>query len=343
MHENELLNLTSEVTDLLITRLTDAAGRNSKAFNLVIENTSSESFFGQCHQLKTKTDSEFIAASKRIGDLLALCQARTNIPGGYFIFLQAFDPTNEIPLYIAIKAEPHSALQRRPGQTQLERLQVFLSPSQKLYKIGIIYKNVIEEETQQLLSGEENGQVQTTEEDNSEFLCFLYDDQFRAESHPAEYFYKDFLGFSIGKNGKIQSSRFFQKTEKFIIEKIPDFEQKSAILNALRTEFSENQLPLITPSEVARHYMPTPALQDEYISEVAHELPPSFVKDSTLIKGRINKRKVDFPNDVKIVGPNEQFDEKVKIILDTNDLGDIDLSDENITVVVIEGKPYQND
>ena len=159
--------------------------KTSKAFELEIENTTGESFFSIASELHNQNNDNFIANTREIAGLLAKNQKRTSIPGGYLLIMDCIDNEAELPVCIVIKAEPHEALQftNVGGHSQVSLLkQVFLSPSQKLYKIGILYaKSAIENDNK-----------------NDQYGCFLYDDQFRAESHPAEYFYKDFLGFTIG-------------------------------------------------------------------------------------------------------------------------------------------------
>jgi hypothetical protein len=65
----------------------------------------------------------------------------------------------------------------------------------------------------------------------------LLDNQFRIDSKPAEYFYKDFLGFSVENNPKIQSKRFYEATENFIMNSIDSLDQKNTMLDALHAEF----------------------------------------------------------------------------------------------------------
>jgi len=139
--------------------------------------------------------------------LLARAQTKQSIPGGYLIVMDCSDATSDYFACIVIKAEPHEALQlaRIDGRDQLAVLdKVFLSPSQKFFKIGIIYQR----------SDEENVDL------NHQYGTLLFDDQFRPDGQPAEYFYKDFLGFSANRNNKIQSKRFYHKTESFIFREV---------------------------------------------------------------------------------------------------------------------------
>lgn len=328
-YESELVNLTEEVIGIIKQRLVDAAGKNSKAFELEISNTNSDSFFDLVSDLKEKPNNEFITISRNIADLLAENQKRTIIPGGYLVIIDAEDSETGLARYIIIKAEPHQALRLRNqnGRSQIELLRkVFLSPSQKLYKIGIIY----EKSAQHDLSPSQR------------YGCFLYDDQFRADSHPAEYFYKDFLGFSVDSNAKIQCKRFYDKTEMFIKENISDLGARKELINALRTNFTVNNDSLITPFNFSQSYIPE-SKRDLYISQVVNELPSSFVKDSVLLDFTLRRRKIDFPKNINIVGPEELFDQRVEIINSEDTLNELNFDHPEYTIMKIKGKPFLNE
>ena len=327
---NEILVIVENVLAIIKVRLMDAAGRNSKAFELKIEDASEGSFYDLSRNLDELSNAEFIASTSRIADLLADCQRKTSIPGGYLIIMNCTDDETNLPVQIVIKAEPHEALQfsNIDGHSQLNVLQkVFLSPSQKLYKIGIIYAKTDE----------------VLENLNDQFGCFLYDDQFRTDTHPAEYFYKDFLGLSVGENAKIQSQRFYDKTEKFILSNIVDTETKANLLSVLKTEFSTNENPTVNPLNFANTNIPIAnGLRDSYIGDVCQELPFSIVKDSILIKTRLSKRKIDFPSQINVMGPEDNFDNKVVIIDNLDELNALEIDNPEYTIIKIIGRPYSS-
>lgn len=326
--DRNLLDINDEVVALIKERLIDAAGKQSRAFSLEFDDgyVGVGSLYQLCDGLSAVPDDEFIDKSCGIVELLASCQRRANIPGGYFILIDCQD--EDKALYVIIKAEPHQALQKIEGVSGLSLLKsVFLSPSQKLYKIGMI----IERENP------------IGDAPNEKYDCFLFDDQFRTITTPAEYFYKEFLGFSIGNNAKIQSQRFYDKTHNFIVENIEDTETKTNLLEALRNEFLVNQNPVTTPSDFARVSFPTPALRDEYIGDIAHELPASFVRDTVLIKNRLNKRKINFQDNINLSGPNANFDENVQFVHDVEEFQRLIQDEGEFTIVKIKGRPYSDD
>lgn len=327
---NEISEIDHNVLEIIRNRLIDAAGRNSKAFELDIENSNPYSFFELSSEISELDEAAFIQRTTEIAELLADSQRRVSIPGGYLLILDCLDNESNLPVIIVIKAEPHEALQFsiNGGHSQVNVLhKVFLSPSQKLYKIGIIYKKTDIE----------------TENVNEQFGCFLYDDQFRTDTHPAEYFYNDFLGFTVGNNAKIQSQRFYDKTKNFILTNVQDLETKALLVSALKNEFSINQNDTVNPINFATTYIPTEnGLRDTYIGDVCQELPFAIVKDDSLIRTKLAKRKIDFPSNINLTGPEEGFDNRVEIISDADVIQNLEADNPNYTIVKISGKPYSS-
>jgi hypothetical protein len=252
------------------------------------------------------------------------------IPGGFVIIIDAELTDSDFAVYVIIKAELHQALkfiQGEDGHSQIELLdQIFLSPSQKLFKIGILYEKNL-----------------TQVDPNARFGCILFDDQFRVEGHPAEYFYKQFLGFSVDSNAKIQSRRFYDKTESFIKSNVADIDTKKDLLKVLKTEFTVNNNPVLTPSQFAETYFPDRDIKDEFLSQVAEELPSSFVKNPVMIVNKLKKKNMDFPNNINIIGPDEHFDTHVSIIQNNEEFLALTPVDSTYTIVKINGKPFCNE
>lgn len=321
IYENDLFEIPPKVEIKIKERLIDAAGKNSKAFELEIESIEEGSFFSLAKELNEQNKKSFIKTTQNIADLLALSQTRNSIPGGKLIIIDAMDKTTKHEVVIVIKAELHEAFQQ--NKTSLELLDnIFLSPSQKLFKIGILYAK--------------NKSRAVTEK----YGCFIVDDQFRADSQPAEYFYKAFLGFTIGSNSKIQSKRFYDKTQKFIKENYEDTEASIDLVKALKFEFSLNNEKTVTPVDFAKKYFRKQEIRDNYISEVANELPGTIVKDSTLLENLLNSRKLTFPNNIRVVGPEEEFERSVKMIGSKTEFKKLDFTDSTYSIVRIAGKPF---
>lgn len=325
---DQVFQLGNNVQNTLRKRLVNAMGRRGKSFKLTIAKYDEGTFFRTCANLKHSTEDEFLEASKHIATLLANSQGHSNAPGGYLLFLQGSDVNTQKEWYIAIKADPHEALASslRDGVLTIEVLdKIFLSPSQKLFKIG-----AIEEVNLEL------GEV------NQQYNCYLFDDQFGNTDRPAVYFYDTFLGFSIMGNEKIQSMLYYKNTEDFIKKTdLLDTDQKQDALDALRIQFTVNREPTIRPEQFSETYFESVDLQRQYRVEVASKLPTNFLKDRSLINTRLGTKKIDFPSKIKISGPDENFDRNVRIIKRQEQLDALRANNEDITIIVIDGKPYR--
>jgi hypothetical protein len=329
--ENELLILDDSVTDVIKERLINAMGKASKAFQLEILHEHDGSFYRFAESLRDSDEEQFMFVSRGITTLLASSQTKTTIPGGYLLILNCSDQERKV--LIVIKAEPHEALIKAEGESQITLLrQVFLSPSQKLYKIGILSKK-------EELTG-------TNWEDldkNEQYDAFLFDDQFRIKSTPAEYFYKDFLGFTIEENAKIQSQRFYDITEQFIKDNFDDIDDKEGLLRVLKDEFNLNRSVSVSPTEFADTYFPI-SLAETYKYNTQFELPSSIIKDPVLIRNKISKRKVEFPGQLTLSGPDESFEDRVKLIVGNGIYNELEQTDVGqYTFVRIAGRPYRNE
>lgn len=325
---NQALTIDSRALSIIRNRLIDAAGRDSKAFEMEIENSAEDSFFDIAKNLSQLTDEEFVEDSSLIARLLAISQKKENIPGGYLLIMDCLDEETSFFVSIVIKAEPHEALRLSDidGHNQLDVIErVFLSPSQKFYKIGIVY---LRDDSDEI-------------DFNQKYGAILFDDQFRPDGRPAEYFYRQFLGFTDSGNNKIQSKRFYDKTELFIQKEVDDASERNLLLNALKGEFAVVQNSTISPRGFAdRYFTVENGLRDRYIADVCGELPLSIGKDAVMIRNKLLRRQMGFPNKIKVVGPEELFDGSVEVIDSTERLEELSCESQLYTIIKISGKPY---
>ncbi|MFP4369956.1 MAG: nucleoid-associated protein [Candidatus Kapaibacterium sp.] len=326
--DDKLLQLEESVNNIIKNRFSKAASKTNKFFEMDIEKSNGSCFFTLVHKMKHMSDVDFIKASGELAYLLAESQTRNSIPGGYLLVIEA-QTRDHRQVYIAVKCELHEALRYeiRDGNSQIRLLDdVFLSPSQKLYKIGIIYER------------EEQEPGKTFP--NKEFGAYLFDQQFNPDSEPASYFFKDFLGFSYEGNSKIQSKRYYENTENFIKSNLENYEDKLSMLDLLRHQFREEEDTKIEPMDFAASYLQEPDMIERYANEVASYLPQNIHKDGTLLEHRLKWKKLNFPNKIVLSGPENTFEFGVEIIKDKEELDKIDLSNSAYTLIKISGKPF---
>lgn len=331
--EKTIFEIDNTIRDTIRKRLVTAAGKESKAFELKIGNYSIGTFFDSVKDLKNVNDKEFYKISKHIAELLAESQTRNQIPGGVFILLDCTNKKTNEGLYVVIKAELHEAVRHTTTKTGISKLQilkdVFLSPSQRLYKIGMLHEKV----------------DNSKEAPNNAFTCYLFDEQFRTEgSKPAEYFYKDFLGFSVDENSKIQTARFYDQTKNFILNNVPKWDDKLSLIEALNAEIITSSTTTISASEFSKKYFDNElndgVMMDLYNQEVATYLPSTIIKDSMLIKSQLENKKIFFPNSITVKGRATDFESNVKILTSDMDVTNLEFTDNDYTIIAIKGKPF---
>ena len=331
--DTKLLPINPDVVKVIKSRLAKASTVKAKCFDMQIENKTSDLFL--CvKKLHIEDNNEFIKATGEIAWLLAKAQTKNSIPGGYIIIIEGETAMGNAA-YIFIKAEVNEAIRYEviDDQARFDLLDdILLTPTQKLFKFGMIHERS---------DTDEQNPEDSDDYPNNKYGSVLYDSQFSIDSKPAEYFYKDFLGLSADKNPKIQSKRFYDATENFIKNNVIDYDDKEDMISALKQEFRDDDLAEIIPNDFAQSYFPDEDLSEQYASEVSHYLPESIVKDPTLIKAKLNKKDMSFPNKVLIQAPDKTFDHSVSIIKDINDVKDYDYKEGGYTLIKVKGKPFQ--
>lgn len=326
--EADLVEIDTDAENIIKKRLAEACGRESKAFKLQIANTSSGSFFDIAKNLWSVSNEEFIAKSRAIAILLSEKQRNARIPGGYLLIIDGTTDDNK-GFSIVVKAELQEAFTTSKNlttsKTQIELVtNLFMTPDKKFFKIGII-KQAIN------TSGETYP--------NSDFDCMLYDEQFSTKKKPAEYFYNDFLGFSIDKNDKILTKDFYNETLSVIYESTESNEDKMNMADALFVELIQNQNTNIDPRQFGETYLRGTARS--HYSEVIlsnDRFSNSFPKNTALMGRKTKDKTLEFQSNMKLKGPIESFDDNVEIINNAHDAHEA-LNDPTWTLVKIKGKP----
>jgi 37-kD nucleoid-associated bacterial protein len=326
----EIIPHDEHVVYTILERLTLAAEKKTKTFELSIGDHHESSFFGYAQELATCSNEEFISHSVKIGQILANAQISSRFPGGYLIVLDATTHNTGKKVAIVIKAEPQEALTFHENTIHLLE-NVFLTPTQKFYKFGVIY----ELEDHQKADLPEN-----TSYPNDAWGCILYDEQFRVDSKPAEYFYKDFLGFSTENNPLIQTKKFYDKTEDFVKRFVDDLDVKENIIASLSNDLSNEANSVIVPPTFLESFELSPDTKEHYKSEIAENLPNEIEKDTRLISSNLNSKKLEFPSNIKLSGPKDSMEAQVEIIKSQEDLAKLSTLQSGYTIIKIAGKPY---
>jgi len=326
-----LIELSEEVNELIKERLYDALKKTQKTFELVIEDNLTTSFFGICKDTEEDGDNIFLDNSIRLANKLAENQTSENIPGGYFIFIKAKDSNQDRNVFITLKADITQALSYDFDKIKILN-NLFLTKSTKFFKFCLLY-NRLEQDYQD--------DYTELEYPNDKYCCVLFDEQFRPDSIPAEYFYKGFLGLSIEYNAKIQSKRFYEFTEKFFKSNVESYDEMNNMLKVLKIEMEDNNVLTFQPAEFGQKYIQNQNYIETYNKEVITKLPDSISKDNTLIKSKLKSQKIEFPNRISISGPEESLTANFEIINDKDELLNLNPNQESYTIIKIKGRPFK--
>lgn len=327
--EDQVTDMDQEVHGIIKQRLTDACGRTSKAFRAVIKTYGEHSFFSVAGRMDAADEREWIASSKIIAHQLAGAQT-VSANGGYLLIIQAATEAG-LPATIVIKAELTRAFRKaRNEETLRSRVEVvrdlFLVPSNKFFKIGIVYRSA------------------PPQEDDATAIvgwdALVFDDQFGNRKTPADYFVEKFLGFSLEENAKIVNKQFYEETLSSIQKSQAPAQEKREALSALKVELRNNNQQ-IDPNEFGNTHLHGTIL-DSYRDRVVAmpQFQQPFVKDTTLVLSQVRKRVLFFDNGIKIQGPTDEFDNDVNIVATIDQAQEV-LNDVDRTLISFRGVPNE--
>jgi hypothetical protein len=319
---DEMINATDEVKEVLCDRITEACAKDSRAFEAEIADCTHNSFFDFTHNLYDETDANFIEKSKSIGDKMAFSQKSASILGGYLIILDGITSDRE-KFVIVIKAESHEALRASKNSGEIELLKdIFLSPSGKFFKIGVLY--------------ERNDDSLTYP--NNQFGALVFDDQFLASnSKPAEYFYSSFLGFTLDQNDKLSTKFFYESLLSLIQNNVSEYQKQKELIAFIKSFYKLDKTGIINPLEFADKFLDGD-LRRKYTTEIMSRFNRPFKKNLAMIDFTLKQHRIYFSDKVKLSSPEEFFESNIEII-ETKEELEKAFEQKQYTILKIKGRP----
>lgn len=314
----QVIQLQQDARDALQQRIIAALGHASHGMEMSIRKTGPESIWAKVKQMVDATDHEatFITTSQSIAASLSDAQTNRIIPGGIVVVVSGLVGHPGVPFTCIIKAEPHGGFTRKVGTTGellLEFLKdLILTPQAKLYKIGAFVRRDANEATAENPTGGWRG--------------FIFDDLISAgnKQNAAQYFYDTFLGLEFPSNSAWQTKQFHTLTKEFIRKANVPEETKSDLLGALTTYLKVDQGGTIQVNQFATTYMNAAELRDAYATYMqSKDFPAAAIpKDISEVQSALRDRKVTFSNNIRLTGPVEQFQNRVKMRTIDGEAGD---------------------
>lgn len=291
---DSMIGMTPQMESIFRQRMHDAFSQGSKAFELTINDIEEGSAFSSIHGMRQCNDAMFIEKSINLANKLADAQTKRAIPHGFFILLDCINPQNNLPVYVLMKAEPHTAVEISINVARaLEN--IILSPSQKMYKAACF-------------------QQVSTEGGHRGYKVYLFDEQFASRAQLAEYFYKDFLGLSVNSNDKVLTKMFFCRMVESIKDRYEnDYIKKNDAEAALDSEM-RNYNSALNPREVINRIIDANDRDYFYRRVIKEDLPTNFRKNLSLIDSRMMHRSMFISDQIKISAPQDFFQDEIFII-----------------------------
>lgn len=284
-----LHSLDEETKETLKSRVLAAVNKSKRFFETKIDNTGTNSFWSLAKNITGSDKKRFIKLSIQIGDLAVETHQNALRPGGLLIVTDCeIDAKDSV---IIIKAELQEALTLKGDSIELMK-ELFLSPAKEFYKMGMLAQK-----------GKRSSKTATS------FLSYVYDDNFNPKKDDiAEYFYKDFLGFSTSENDKLRTNNFLKDVVDFVDHNVSDHTSRKHIKIRIKADYRESSNMIIDPTSYSDFFNERKSLGEKFGQQILSKYPISFTKDLTLVERSLKKGTLEITDDLKVVGPAEVVD-----------------------------------
>lgn len=317
----KILKLDQDSIDTIQVRITKSLGSKSHGIEVSIENIDAGGFFQIASSMLHCEEDMFIEHSKTIANKLNDALFQTNAPGGILAIISGRVGDNAKPFIAVIKTDPQDGFKTKDEDDVIgiEYIaELLLTEGQKFYKIGFLVENISKPPVDNMYSA-------------SNYRIFLYDHLVTSTETrlAAAYFYSQFLGTTIMHSSKKLTQNFYEYTVKFTNTSNISDDDKSDILEALRTELRSQKATINAASFAAENM--NEDIRAKYCSFLAQNNFPnnSISKDNEYIKSKLRrKRKYAFSNNVLILTPPEKMSDFLTIE---------NTEEENVTIVKIKG------
>ena len=302
-----LLSLDSKAKDIFQERLQQALSNDSKSMEMEIEKTDDRSFFYATQKiLSVQNNEEFIDISKQIADMLHAASNNRSIPGGLLLVFSGTVSAYNRAFVGALKAESQTGFTRRQtdrGPTLALLEELFLTPSAKMYKIGIFLEN--------------QAHADFSEAQANLFVPYVYDAAMSKSNREssARYFYDTFLGCRFPNDSARMTKKFFELTKDFIFSISGFDEEKKMQAYAALQAYLRSAESQIHVEKFASTYLHTPSDRDAYKTWMrGKDFPTTALhKDTKDISRKLTMRKIKFGRDIRLTGPSDAMDQLVTV------------------------------
>lgn len=296
-----LMQLNPLARDMLKKRMVKALGKTSHGIEVSINDTSMQSFFQLSAVALTATDTDFLTTATQLASMLAKAQNNLNLKASKLVVLGGTVTSHARPFLAVVKAELQDALSETGthSSTSIQHLQnIFMTESQRLYKIGFLQCNVA------VASLSKDGF------NKDQHSMYLFDHLMTAleTRSAAHYFYSGFLGCQTATSARSRTRDFFDQTTEFINTSNLSVAKKSDLHEALRTDLRSNTAH-VSVSAFSQAHMNVMERAAYSVFMTNKGFPAHAVaKDNEFVKSKLRKRrKIVFTSGVTISTPPDDL------------------------------------
>jgi hypothetical protein len=287
--------LDPELTAYFHDKVVESLG-SKKSYDILIDSTAPSPLPGLLATYLGTSGIDFVETSKKMAEHLHNIQDGTN-PAGLLAVLDCQIGDDRALGLIKLEKEEGVRLKQRRHKGQLTfDLRVLrslvLTEKTRVYKVALFVFAAGDAEYDASASDNQSG--------------------YGSYNEVASFFLNKFLGCKLRKEPDIATKHFFEVTEAFINEEVADPEKRVQYHEHVVSEML-SQSPTVSSEEFAENYFPVD-MRQRFVNQLeAKEVPTNFPKNTELIKNKLKKTLYEFGSGIKVIVPNEQAENRVKI------------------------------
>jgi hypothetical protein len=303
IYAKKVINLPPVAAASVQVRITEALGKSSHSIEVAFDQYGADSFLQIGATLMHCAEARFLTESRLLAGKLAKAQVNRDLAASKLLVATGRAGGGAKRFLLVIKAEMQDGFAENANNDLDHLTELFLTPSQKLFKMGII--------SEELAAKPEDGLYNL---DN--YAARLFDHLLTAtETRPAaHYFYSQFMGVEPVVSDKRLTRDFYEKTRSFVNSCRLGQDEKIDLLEALRVDLKSKNA-LIHVKAFAEQHMEKDE-RDEYIAFMRAEGFPrtAVTKDTEFVKSRLSrKQRIRFQHGVELSAPADKLHELVNI------------------------------
>jgi hypothetical protein len=303
IYATKVINLPPEAAASVRARITEALGKSSHSIEVSLVDHAANSFGQIGASLMHANDLSFLKLSAKLAEKLARAQVNRDLAASKLIIATGLAGAGSKRFLLAIKAEMQDGFTESADEGIEHLTELFLTPSQKLFKMGIMSEEVAAKADDGLYNLDH-------------YAARLFDHLLNATEtrEAAHYFYSLFLGAEPIISDKRLTRDFYELTKQFINSARLGQDEKADLLEALRVDL-KSKSGIIHVRTFAEAHME----EDERVQYVAFMKEQDFprtgvTKDTEFVRSRLSrKQRIRFQHGVELTAPADKLRELVHI------------------------------